>query len=76
LRATVDKFDQACQNAENDDSQGHNDLMQEVRNALSDVPTSILTLVDFSSWLQGNMEQSLEPVFKKLDETQELLTSI
>ena len=73
LSATVAKFDEACQRAESDDIEGHNNLMQEVSSELSDAPLSILDLIDFSTWLQDNIEPSLEPVFEKLDETLELL---
>jgi hypothetical protein len=75
LKATVAKFDEACQRAESDDIEGHNSLMQEVSSELSDAPLSILDLIDFSTWLQDNIEPSLEPVFEKLDETLQLLGS-
>ena len=73
LKTTVAKFDQACQRAESDDVDGHNGLMQEVRNELSNAPAGLLELIDFSTWLRNSIEPSLEPVFEKLDETLQLL---
>lgn len=73
LKTTVDKFDQACQRAESDDTEGHNNLMQEVRTGISNAPSGLLDLLGFSTWLKSGMEPSLEPVFDKLDETLELL---
>jgi hypothetical protein len=73
LKTTVDKFDQACQRAESDDTEGHNSLMQEVRTGISDAPSGLLELLEFSTWLKSGMQPSLEPVFDKLDETRELL---
>jgi chromosome segregation ATPase len=73
LKTTVDKFDQACQRAESDDVEGHNNLMQEVKTGISDAPSGLLDLLDFSTWLKSGMEPSLEPVFEKLDETRQFL---
>ena len=73
-RSALERFMAACRKAEDGDADGHNNLMTEVHDQLSEAPVTLMETLDINVWLRQNLSEYLDPALSSLEKTQQALS--